>query len=173
MDLGPHIIDLALWFMNFPEPKSVIGYTFSKLGVQNKGLGSWGIAIKGGPFDVEDLALGIINLGRNGILHIQASWASYVDEIFNVNVLGNKAGTSYRPPKIITETEGGAAVEKNIICQKVDPYKKEIEHFTKVIRGEEQLLTTPEQGLTVMKIIDAIYSSAIKGKEVEIKAEYK
>jgi len=170
MDLGPHIIDLALWFMNFPQPKAAIGYTFSKLGIQNKGLGSWGMPIKGGPFDVEDSALGIINLGKNGILHIQASWASYVDEVFNVIVLGNKAGSSYHPPKIITETEGGVAIEKNIICTKVDSYKKEIEHFIKVVKGEEQLLTTPEQGLTVMKVIDAIYSSAIKGKEVEVKA---
>jgi predicted dehydrogenase len=170
MDLGPHIIDLALWFMDFPQPKTAVGYTFSELGIQNRGSGSWGTPVKGGPFDVEDMALGIIGLDGSRVLSVQVSWASYIDEMFNVNVLGNKAGVSYHPPKIITETEDGAAVEKNIFCQKADPYKRELEHFIKAIKGEEQLLTTPEQGLIVMKIIDAIYLSATKGEKVEIRA---
>ncbi|MCI4439327.1 Gfo/Idh/MocA family oxidoreductase [archaeon] len=168
IDLGPHMIDLTTWLIGFPKPKSAKGYTFSKIGVQNKGLGGWGIPEPGGPFDVEDLAVGLVEFERGITLYVQVSWATYTDETFNVNIFGNKAGASYHPPKIVTEVEGGNVIEKNLICQQVDPYKKEIEHFVNVIRGKEAPLTAPEEGLTVMKIIDAIYASAEKDKEVKI-----
>lgn len=168
IDLGPHMIDLSLWLMNFPKPIKAKGYTFSKIGVQNKGIGSWGIPEPGGPFDVEDLAVGLVEFENDVVLYVQVSWATYTDETFNVNIFGNKAGASYNPPKIIMEIEGGNVIEKTLITKQVDPYKKEIEHFVKVIKGEEKLITLPEQGLTVMKIIDALYKSAEKKEEVKI-----
>ncbi len=47
-------------------------------------------------------------------------------------------------------------------------YSRELKHFVKVIRGEEKNMSSGDDALFVMKIIDALYESARLGEEVII-----
>ncbi len=168
IDLGPHALDLALWFQGFPKPVSVKGYMFSKLGTQNKCLGGWGIPEPGGLFDVEDLAVALIKLEGGGIMHLEVSWALYTKEdTFNIILSGDKAGASLTPPFTFTEVDG-KWVETEIECPEVDVYLEEMKHFVECVRGNKVPGPLPEHGAIVMKVIDAIYKSADSGGEVNV-----
>jgi predicted dehydrogenase len=43
-----------------------------------------------------------------------------------------------------------------------------VEHFIKVIRGQEELLVKRAEVLNTMKALDAVYRSAREGKEIRI-----
>lgn len=169
IDLGPHVLDLALWFQAFPKPVSVKAYTFSKLGTQNKCLGSWGIPEPGGPFDVEDLALALIKLENGGVMYLELSWALYTNEdTFNIILSGDRAGASLMPPLKFSEVEG-KWVETKIECpEEANVYLEEMRHFVECIRNNIRPGPLPEHGLLVMKVIDATYRSANSGKEENI-----
>lgn len=169
IDLGPHALDLALWFQGFPKPVAVKGYTFSKLGTQNKCLGTWGIPEPGGPFDVEDLAVALIELENEGVMYLELSWALYtLEDTFNCTLSGDRAGASLSPPLKFTESDG-EWIETPIECPEVkDVYLEEMRHFVNCIKEEREPEPLPEHGLAVMKVIDGIYSSASSGKEVKI-----
>jgi len=168
IDLGPHVLDLALWLQGFPRPVSVKGYTFSKLGTQNKCLGSWGIPEPGGPFDVEDLAVALIRLEGGGVMHLETSWALYTkDDTFNIVLSGDKAGASLTPSFKFTEVEG-KWVETEIKCAEVNVYLEEMKHFVECIKQNKSPEPLPEHGVLVMKIIDAIYRSADRGREENV-----
>ncbi len=167
-DIGPHALDLALWVQDFPRPVSAKAYAYSKLGPQERGLGTWGIPEPIGRFDVEDLVVALVELENGGVMSIQLSWALYtIEDTFNCILSGEKAGASVRPPKIFTETSG-KWTETSFQCPQVDPYLKEIQHFVDCITESKEPMPRPEQGLVVMKVIDAIYKSASTHKEVPV-----
>lgn len=168
IDLGPHVLDLALWLQGFPKAVSAKGYTFSMLGKQNKCLGGWGIPEPGGPFDVEDLAVALIKLENGGVMYLEVSWALYTKEdTFNIILSGDKAGASLMPPLKFTEAEG-KWIETEIKCTETNIYLEEMKHFVECIRQNTSPGPLPEHGVIVMKIIDAIYKSANTGKEERI-----
>jgi len=49
-----------------------------------------------------------------------------------------------------------------------DCFKRQIEDFASVIRGEKESRTPVEDGLQVQRILNALYRSAEKGCEVEV-----
>lgn len=168
IDLGPHVLDLALWLQGFPRPVSAKGYTFSKLGTQNKCLGGWGIPEPGGPFDVEDLAVALIRLEGGGVMYLETSWALYTkDDTFNIILSGDKAGASLTPPCKFTEVDG-KWVETGIECQEANVYLEEMKHFVECIRRNTSPGPLPEHGVIVMRLIDAIYRSASTGNEEKV-----
>jgi predicted dehydrogenase len=168
IDLGPHVLDLALWLQGFPKPVSAKGYTFSKLGTQNKCLGGWGIPEPGGPFDVEDLAVALIRLEGGGVMYLETSWALYTKEdTFNIILSGDKAGASLMPPCKFTETDG-KWVETRIECQEVNVYLEEMKHFVECVKKNTSPDPLPEHGVMVMRLIDAIYRSANTSNEEKV-----
>jgi predicted dehydrogenase len=168
IDLGPHVLDLALWLQGFPKPVSAKGYTFSKLGTQNKCLGGWGIREPGGPFDVEDLAVALIRLEGGGVMYLETSWALYTKEdTFNIILSGDKAGASLMPPCKFTETDG-KWVETRIECQEVNVYLEEMKHFVECVKKNTSPDPLPEHGVMVMRLIDAIYRSANTSNEEKV-----
>jgi len=163
MDLGPHAIDFAMYLMGFPKPLRTKGLFFSKLGPKGRGVGTWGYAEKGGAFDVEDLCVALVELERDIAMLIEVSWATYIDEFWNVNVLGDKAGISFRPPKIVTESKGKARHIK-LRMKAVKPYMAELEDFVDCIKTGKEPIGRPEDGIVIMRIIDAIRRSAGSGQ---------
>jgi len=167
-DLGPHAIDFAMYLMDFPRPLRARGLTFSKLGPKGRGLGGWGHPEPGGPFDVEDLCVGLVELERGIAMLVELSWATYIDEFWNVYVLGDKAGLSFRPPKLIFERKGKVK-ETKLKTRRAKPYVLEIEDLVRCIRTGKEPVGRPEDGVVVMKIIDAIARSAESGEHEPIR----
>lgn len=164
IDLGVHIIDLAMYLMGNAKPITVSGSTYSKFAHTSYSK-----------TDVEDLAMGFIRFDNGACLQIEFSWASNIpcDQMF-VELRGEKAGSRMsgidRKFEIFTE-EYGTAVNINP-C--IDDYncmphhEANIRHFIDVINGRCEPDFTPEQGLNMVKILEALYKSAECGHEISL-----
>ena len=164
IDLGVHIIDLAMYLMGNAKPVTVSGSTYSKFAHTSYSK-----------TDVEDLAMGFIRFDNGACLQIEFSWASNIpgDQMF-VELRGEKAGSRMsgidRKFEIFTE-EHGTSVNINP-C--IDDYncmphhEANIRHFIDVINGKCEPDFTPEQGVNMVKILDALYKSAELGHEISL-----
>ena len=98
IDLGVHMIDLAIWLMGNPTPVAVSGNTYMKFAdndVSDSVNSDFGNKNSEGTFDVEDLAMGMIRFDNGALLQIEFSWASNIEkENRFVELRGTKAGLS-------------------------------------------------------------------------------
>lgn len=164
IDLGVHIIDLAMYLMGNAKPVTVSGSTYSKFAHTSYSK-----------TDVEDLAMGFIRFDNGACLQIEFSWASNIpgDQMF-VELRGEKAGSRMsgidRKFEIFTE-EHGTSVNINP-C--IDDYncmphhEANIRHFIDVVNGKCEPDFTPEQGVNMVKILEALYKSAELGHEISL-----
>ncbi|MEA3344811.1 MAG: Gfo/Idh/MocA family oxidoreductase [Chloroflexota bacterium] len=185
-DLGVHAIDLLFWIMGTPKVVAVSSMTYTKFGDRDEGLVT-SLAESGAPlgvltprpydyheFDVEDMAAGFIRLEGGATVAFKTSWAANVPENMGYTmILGTEGGLVLDPLTLVTNM-GRYQVNVN----PRPPADREVmfsghwgetEHFIKVIRGEEDLIVTPEQVLNVMRTLDALYESAAQGREIWIK----
>lgn len=171
IDLGVHMIDLAIWFMGNPKPVSVSGNTFCKFADNDSSdspESKFGDKVEGGTFDVEDLAMGLIRFENGAVLQIEFSWASNIkSEHRFVELRGDKAGLAWKNGKAqIFYEKNGVQVNKKVKGKKTPiAHKVNIAHFIDVLEGADPIFV-PDQGIDMIKILSAIYESAKTGKEV-------
>ena len=180
-----HMVDLAMYFMGYPEPAHVLGQTFNDF-IQDKSFkGPWGIAdVVGGVTDVENAAHGFITFKSGQVLTLQVSWAEMVKrEEVSVLFQGTKAGgkverlfgsdglddTAIDTCELYVQ-EGGKSVNRTIkTLECLDMGRSDsAANFIEAIEGKAAPLNTPEQALRLMQVIDAIYASAKTGRPVSI-----
>lgn len=169
IDIGVHAMDLTLYLMGNPKPTSVFGATYAKFGPRGKGASGWGIPVKGGTFDVEDLAAAQVRFADGATLTLEASWAQHTagDKLYS-EVYGEKGGATLEPFRIYTEQYGRPA-DITPQAPQINGHEAEIDHFIECIVEDKTPLATAEQALDVMKILDAIYESSRTGQSVAIK----
>ena len=173
IDLGVHMIDLAMWLMGNPTPVAVSGCTFSKFAdtdVSDSVNSKFGDKVSGGTFDVEDLAMGFIRFDNGACLQIEFSWASNIEkERTFVELLGTKAGASWPNLKIFTEEYGSTVdVVPAISTKDFSGHKLNLIHFVDVLQGRAEPAFVPQQGVNMISILTAMYESAEKGCEVRL-----
>ena len=180
-----HMIDLALFYMDYPEPSHVLAQTFDNF-IQDKGFkGPWGIPdVADGVTDVESAAHGFVRFQTGQVLSFQVSWAEMNKrEEVSVTYQGTKAGGMVRrlfgrdgiDATAIDDCElyfqeHGRSVNRSIVVEECEDMGRirSAQNFALTLAGKEAPLNTPDQALALMKIIDATYESAKSGKPVEI-----
>lgn len=169
IDIGVHVLDLALWLMGNPKATSVTGMTYAKFGPKGEGTGGWGIAEPDGSFDVEDLAAAFIRLDSGATLMLEASWASHIkQDMIYTNLMGTKGGADVDPLRIYKDILG-APVDITPAYPNLAGHIMEIRHFVDCLTKGCELISTGEHGLEVTRILDATYKSAAQGKEIVLK----
>ena len=171
-----HMIDLALYFMGYPEPTQVLSTTFDDFLGNPHFKGPWGIADGKGKMDVETACHAMVTFASGQCLMIRNSWAEMNErEVVSVTFQGTKAGgkverlfardgydeTSLDSCRLYTE-EFGNQVNRDIITER-DEFMGRISNavnFVQSSRGEVEPFNTPDQALVLMRITDAIYESA-------------
>ncbi len=176
IDLGVHMIDLAIWLMGNPTPVSVVGSTYCKFANDDTKADSehakFGDTNNDGIFDVEDLTMGFIKFNNGACLSIEFSWASNIEsENKYVELLGTKMGSKWHSIdnklKLFGETTGSTIdLSPNLDTRGGDGHKSNIDHFVECITNDVQPIFTPQQGVDMIKILEAIYKSAETGKEI-------
>jgi predicted dehydrogenase len=167
IDIGVHRLDLALWLMGFPPIRSVSGTTYGHLGQQ--------IAQRQGKsFDVDDLAAGFIRFENGASMTFEISWASQAEkrEDMCTHLMGTHGGAiirnlheGYQMEARLLKDVGGALVEASPMTH-LPGMESAQAHFVRCILENRETLAPGEQGLTVMRVLDAIYESARTGREV-------
>ncbi|MEC8014056.1 MAG: Gfo/Idh/MocA family oxidoreductase [Verrucomicrobiota bacterium] len=180
-----HMIDLAMFYMDYPNPSYVLAQTFSDFIEDKNFKGPWGIPdVKDGVTDVESAAHGFVRFETGQVLSFQVSWAEMNKrEEVSVTFQGQKAGGMIRRlfgTDGLDETaiddcelyvqEHGSSVNRSIVSDESEDMGRirSAENFVRSIKGEEKPLNTPDQALKLMRTIDATYESAETGQPVQI-----
>lgn len=177
IDLGVHMIDLAIWLMGNPRPVAVSGNTFRKFAdvkdVKADSVHSkFGDTVADGIFDVEDLAMGQIRFDNGAVLQIEFSWASNIKvENRYVELRGTEAGLTWRDGDFIEvyAEEDGQLVDIKPGSKLQDQgHARNLRNFVDVLLEGAKPCFKPQQGVDVIKILAALYKSAKTGAEVRI-----
>ena len=180
-----HMVDLALYYMDYPQPSCVLAQTFDDFIQDKKFKGPWGIPdVADGVTGVESAAHGFVRFQTGQVLSFQISWAEMNKrEEVSVTFQGKKAGGMIRRlfgADGLDETaiddcelyvqEHGRSVNRSIVTEPNEDMGRirSAENFVRSINGEEDPLNTPDQALALMKIIDATYESAQTGRPVGV-----
>jgi len=168
IDLGVHFIDLTMHFMDYPEPTSVSASTFKKF--SNSKCKNLNIPKDIGEYDynIEDLAVGFVRLDNGASISFEFSFAMNNEkEEYFYELFGDIGGVSFKNGELKIYTEYNNTVV-DIIPDTNYPQKEidEFEHFINVIENKVECLSRPEDGIKMMRIIDATYKSAQLKKEV-------
>jgi predicted dehydrogenase len=180
-----HMIDLALYFMGYPEPAHVLANTFDTFITDKNFKGPWGIPDRAdGVNNVEASAHGFVTFKTGQVLSLQVSWAEMVKReeasvVFQGTGAGGKVERLFRCDGIdetaidtceLYVQENGCSVNRTVTLPEcVDMGRiSSATNFIEAIEGKAAPLNTPDQALNLMKIIDAVYQSATSGKPVSI-----
>ncbi len=175
IDLGVHIIDLCRYLAGNPKPVTVYGVTFEKLGARDNIRGNvpaWTAetTVKKPKFNVEDMALATIRFDNGMVLTAEASFSLHVESDYqNIELFGTKAGLKLSPFTLYSECNDMLAdikIRGNV--GEGDFFTAEIRNFLDASEGKAKCKAPAEDGVELMRILDAIYESAATGKSVDI-----
>ncbi len=175
IDLGVHVIDLTRYIMGCPRPVSVYGAAFNKLGArENVPRTGWAseTVVEKPVFNVEDLAVAMIRFDNGAVLEVECSFnLNLKNEKGDIEFFGTKAGFSLNEFELHTEVGHELADLKLYGDHRFEFQRdmdREIKNFADAVEGKAPCLANAEDGVILMKILDAIYRSAETGRSVEI-----
>ncbi len=176
IDLGVHVLDLVMWLLGYPEVATVSGATHNALACLGKGASS------GAPFqgladcDVEDLAVGMIRLRNGTTISLEISWASYssASDDYYVHLMGDQSGAELTvhnygrrdTVRLFTDIDGQPAEMRPQLPEAISGHEGAVREFINCIRTGAQPTATAAHGLTIIRLLDALYRSAAMGQEV-------
>lgn len=169
IDLGVHRLDLALWLMGYPEPAWVMGVTSSRI--------AGPLAEKEGkPFDVEDLASGMIRFRNGATLQLDISWASHIRELnlISTRILGTTGGLhQYNVGddynfEVEFSSDLGDMHFDSVLHPPVPECHDACWCFLDSLSGGRPYPVDPSEGVAVMRLLDALYASAASGEPVRL-----
>lgn len=177
IDLGVHVIDLVRYLVGNPKPISVYGVTADKIkdrpGIKAKaGWVSQTVSEK--PiFDVEDFASAMIRFENGIVLQVETAFNMNVEnESGKIELYGSKAGMVLDPSlKIFTQHNNyltNVAPQIDTSFDFVESFEREVAHFIDCATNGIPCRNTADDGIAIMKVLDAIYESAQTGHEVQI-----
>ena len=171
IDIGVHMMDLIVWLMGSPKPIAASGKVFRMFGDRPDLFNAaWAADYPRDEFDVEDYAVGFVRFQNDIVLTIEVSWAANVpQDRVALTVLGDKAGLSKAPLGVYGYEDNSLTSTQFDWLPKENPYRKEIRHFLDSVESGAPVRVRPEESLSIQKIIDAIYESSKKNKEVIIR----
>ena len=173
IDLGVHVIDLVIYLCGKPKAISVTGTTFNKLGdgKEIKGTKEYTSVDDNGIFNVEDMASAMIKFDNGMVLNVETSFSLNIKkDCGSIELFGTKAGAKLDPDLELYSRQSGylvdviPALETRLSFEGL--FESEIEHFVDCVHNRCKCLSPAEDGVELMKIIDAVYRSSKKGKEV-------
>ncbi|NWF70074.1 MAG: Gfo/Idh/MocA family oxidoreductase [Chloroflexi bacterium] len=180
IDLGVHVLDLALWLLDFPAVKTASGQTRALFGPRRRKM--W---LPPGqtppPFEVEDGAVGFLRLASGASMFLQATWGEHtlpLEDHMRVELQGTEGSAildipNYRKEdtlRLYTEIEHQAVTITPSVRWDAPAYQ----HIGLVLDVVEKLAqgvkptTDGQQGLTAVRVLDALYESARKGQEIQL-----
>jgi predicted dehydrogenase len=157
LNLGVHLLDEALWLLGCRKVKSVVGSAHFL--TKKK--------------EVEDSAIALLNMEDDITLTIEVSWTLLFDKDFTFfNIFGDNGSALLNPLKIYKRMQGEIVnvtprLESSKNTFKLS-FRLQAEHFFESVRKGKDPIFRVEEGLEIARIIDAIYKSARKKKEITI-----
>jgi predicted dehydrogenase len=169
LDLGVHVVDLAMVLMGFPRPVSVSASVETHLGRNPNMGGDWG-DWDPESFEVEDFAIALFRFENGATLFVETTWLGFHEkpEEWFVRVLGTKAGLHWPDGLVVREQNKIPSECKLTGMDRATPYQQSIHRFAEAIVKDQPVPIAPAESLTVVRMVEAAYVSGRVGKEVPI-----
>ena len=170
IDIGVHIIEASHYMMGQPRPVAASANCYTYLGnkkpAATSAWGDWDYKT----YNVEDLACGFIRFDNGATMAIECSFAAHIEkDVFATTIMGTKGGVeSDGGVKVFTDMHGKMMNVEPAVLDTVDAFEVKMRNWIDAIRGSANA-APGEDGVVVQKILDALYASAEKGREVAIK----
>ena len=175
IDLGVHMLDMSLYLLGDPRVLSVSASTWAELGPRGKGY--YYPPAHNQKFTVEDLASAFIRLEGGKTLTLEASWATYgkYNDAFGVSLFGSNGGAELEVSdysnvdtlRVFTEM-GGAPVTMRPAPEIGHGHTTVAREFTDLILNGDPTSQAGLDGVRRAQVIQAIYLSALEGREVAV-----
>jgi predicted dehydrogenase len=178
IDLGVHILDLALYLLGEPRVMTASASTFAELGP--RGLGGADTSVSaplGSAFEVEDLATAYLRLEDGAALHLETSWATFraPGDNFGIELYGTEGGArievqDYRHGdtlRIFTDVAGVPA-EVRPAVGKGEGHRAVVREFVEIVRSGTWTGHTGTAALRRTQVIESCYRSALDHREVAV-----
>lgn len=179
IDLGVHVLDMALWLMGNPRVVTASAATYAELGPQGKGNWAGGrfTVSADKPYEVEDLATAFLRTEDGATLQLETSWAAYTgaSDEFGVALMGSQGGAEIHVKDYanvgtlrVFGDIGGVPSDSAPRLTPMHGHTEVIHRFLDSIVHDTPTSPSGEEGLDRVRLIEAIYRSAELGREVEI-----
>ncbi len=157
LDLGIVMFDLAFWMMGYPAVKEVMAANYSH-----------------NTKEVEDSSVVFLRMKNDSTLTLESSWSFESNtDFFYCDCFGTEGSGSLNPFRIYKRMHGNlvnVAPVHNETPQTSyrKSYENELKHWIGALRGLHPIISTGDEAIHRMTIVDAIYKSAKSGKSVKI-----
>jgi len=169
IDIGVHIMELGHYLTGRPKALSASACMYTYLGDKPSDvLCPWpGWDYK--TYTVEDLAVGFIRFEGGACMTVESSFVAHIERpVFNVQVMGERGGFTYSPPKVFKDEAGLMVNVEPAFVGEWKAFDRKMESWIAYLRGEAQTECPGEDGLAIQQMLDALYESAEEGREVAI-----
>lgn len=169
IDLGLHMLDLAWSLLGQPKPLTVFATFPPKVSAPRASAAADASA-------VEEAGFALLKFEGGKSLELAASWALNQppqQQGTACRIYGDKGAIEvYRaggPALYRGFGPTGEAKETVLKLPRLTHHAALMRHLRDCLLGKSEPLVGPEQGIVLMRMIDAIYKSAAAGKSVEVK----
>ncbi len=153
IDNGLHVFDLIWWVMGCPKPVEAFGNTYDRANLNTS--------------SVEDLASGIVRFENGSTVMIESAWRSLIqDGTMTMRIFGSNGSAALWPFRILYED--GREITSRKMEHNGIVSENQFRHFIQCIEKKRQPMSAIEQGVIVLRMVDAIYHSAREKKVVAI-----
>jgi len=170
LDIGCHVLDLALHFAGFPRPVAVTGNATAKLVNRADMFSEWGDWDRK-RFDVEDFACGMVRFANGATLILETSWLLNMEqrEEVSLRLFGTEAGFAF--PEMVLYGQRDGVLTDTALAKIQDneyPHTREIQAFYECIANDTPSPVPADQNIHVIRILWALYQSSARRREVRI-----
>jgi len=169
IDVGVHVLDLALHLMDNFSPVSVTGVTGTMLARQKGAWSEWG-QIDHKNIDVEDFAAGLVRFSNGAALSLECSFMlnQKPKTEGRIDLFGTQAGAKWPECEYYDHTARDYVDVKIDVREGLGGHAAEIEAFAESVLGDTPVPVPPEQSRAVIAILEGLYKSAQAGKEIKL-----
>lgn len=177
VDLGVHVLDMAMYLMGEPHATAVSANAYAEFGP--RGQKNWDLRNQFSnerlPYEVEDLATAFVRLEGGATLLLEASWATHsaAGDDFGVTLYGTEGGVELMVRNYTHENTvrvfhdvAGAPIDIAPKIRKGGGHDSVTERFVAAVLDGAPQIPSADDGLRRAAIIDACYRSAAEGREV-------
>lgn len=157
IDLGVSVLDMILYVFNFGRVRSVVANTFHH---ETK--------------TVEDVVVAMLSFENGSVATIETSWSLMrAEDLYYCNVFGKKGSAFINPFKLVKRVDNSfqtvqTQTQKTQLTVYRKSYEAELKHFISGVRGIIPMISTIDEAVERMRVIEALYTSAEMNREIVI-----